>query len=42
MRLFNAAFLALEFEVSIIYLPTLLAGVIALYLSMKARSKRST
>jgi hypothetical protein len=37
MRLLNSAFLALDFEVSLIYLPTLLAGLIALYLSLKTK-----
>ncbi len=34
LRLYNSAFLALEFEVTLVYLPTVLAGVIALYLSL--------
>jgi hypothetical protein len=37
MRLLNSAFLALDFEVSLVYLPTLLAGLIALYLSLKTK-----
>lgn len=41
MRLMNAAFLALEFEVAIVYLPTFLAGMIALYLSVKPRNRQS-
>ncbi len=32
LRLFNSAFLALDFEVTLVYLPTVLAGIIALYL----------
>jgi hypothetical protein len=34
LRLFNSAFLALDFEVTLVYFPTALAGVIALYLSL--------
>ena len=41
MRVMNAAFLALEFEFSIIYLPTFLAGIIAFYLSLKARNRQT-
>lgn len=37
MRLLNDAFLALDFEVTIVYLPTVLAGVITLYLSTRTR-----
>ncbi len=37
MRLFNSAFLALDFEVTLVYFPTVLAGVITLYLSLKAK-----
>ena len=37
MRLSNDPFLALEFEVTLVYLPTVLGGIIALYLSFKAK-----
>ena len=40
MRVMNAAFLALEFEIAIVYLPTFLAGMIAFYLSLKARNRQ--
>ncbi len=32
LRLFNSAFLAFDFEVALVYFPTALAGIIALYL----------
>lgn len=38
MRVLNSAFLALDFEVAIVYLPTALAGIIALYISLKSKS----
>lgn len=37
MRILNSAFLALDFEVTLVYFPTVLAGAIALYLSVKAK-----
>jgi TRAP-type C4-dicarboxylate transport system permease small subunit len=36
-RLLNSAFLSLEMEASLIYLPTALAGGIALYLTIKKK-----
>lgn len=36
MRLMETPFLMLDFEVSIVYLPTLLAGVVVVYLTRKA------
>jgi TRAP-type C4-dicarboxylate transport system permease small subunit len=42
MRLLNSAFLALDFEASLIYLPTILAGLIALYLSLKTKASQQT
>jgi hypothetical protein len=41
MRIMNAAFLALEFEAAIVYLPTFLAGMIAFYLSVKGRNRQA-
>lgn len=38
MRILNSAFLALDFEVTLVYLPTVLAGIIALYLSLKSKA----
>ena len=35
LRLMNLAFLAIDFEVTLVYLPTALAGGIVLYLSRK-------
>ena len=40
MRLMNAAFLALDFEVTIVYLPTVLAGMIVLYLFLRTKSSQ--
>jgi TRAP-type C4-dicarboxylate transport system permease small subunit len=40
MRILNTAFLALDFEVSLIYLPTVLAGLIALYLSLRTKASQ--
>jgi hypothetical protein len=37
MRIFNSAFLSIELEASLVYLPTVLAGGIALYLSVKRK-----
>jgi TRAP-type C4-dicarboxylate transport system permease small subunit len=37
MRLLNGAFLSLEMEASLVYLPTVLAGGIAFYLSVKRK-----
>jgi hypothetical protein len=36
----NGAFLALDFEVAIVYLPTVLAGMIALYLFLRTKSSQ--
>ena len=38
MRLLNMQFLTPEFEVSLIYLPTTLAGIIVAYLTLKSRT----
>jgi len=35
LRLMNASFLLLDFEVTLVYFPTALAGGIVLYLSRK-------
>lgn len=35
MRLMNSAFLSLEFEISLVYLPTVLAGIVAFYAAKK-------
>ncbi|MGA2971320.1 MAG: hypothetical protein ABSE39_01705 [Candidatus Bathyarchaeia archaeon] len=40
MRLLNGAFLALDFEVTIVYLPTVLAGMIVLYLFLRTKSSQ--
>jgi hypothetical protein len=37
MRLTKSAFLAFDFEVMIVYMPTALAGIIVLYLFVKTR-----
>jgi hypothetical protein len=38
MRLMNTPFLALDFEVSLVYLPTVLAGIIVWQVGRKQRS----
>jgi hypothetical protein len=38
MRLLNNSFLALDFEVALVYLPTALAGIITLYVTRKSRT----
>lgn len=35
MRIMNSAFLMLDFEVTIVYLPTVLAAVVVAYLSLR-------
>ncbi|MGA2627769.1 MAG: hypothetical protein ABSF63_12040 [Candidatus Bathyarchaeia archaeon] len=35
MRLMNSPFLALDFEISLVYLPTVLSGIIAFYVAKK-------
>ncbi len=35
MRLMNSSFIPLDFEVSLVYLPTVLSGIIAFYVSRK-------
>lgn len=35
MRLMNSPFLALDFEAALVYLPTILAGIIAFYVAKK-------
>jgi len=37
LRLLDAQFLPTEFEVTLVYLPTALAGIITLYLNMRPR-----
>jgi TRAP-type C4-dicarboxylate transport system permease small subunit len=37
MRLLNTPFLQPEFEIALIYLPTVLAGVIVTYLTIQSR-----
>ena len=38
MRLMNSSFLPLDFEASLVYLPTVLAGGIVIYLARKPES----
>ena len=38
MRLMNTPFLALDFEISLVYLPTALAGIIAFQVVRKQRA----
>lgn len=38
MRLMNTPFLALDFEVSLVYLPTVLAGIIVVQVGRKRRA----
>jgi len=38
LRLMNTPFLALDFEVSLVYLPTILAGIIVLQITRKHRA----
>ena len=38
MRLMNSPFLALDFEVSLVYLPTVLAGIIVFQVARKRRT----
>jgi len=38
LRLMNTPFLALDFEVSLVYLPTILAGIIDLQITRKHRA----
>ena len=40
MRLLQSAFLAIDFEVMIVYLPTALAGIITLYFFIRPKSSR--
>lgn len=35
MRLMNSPFLSLDFEISLVYLPTVLSGIIAFYVAKK-------
>jgi uncharacterized membrane-anchored protein len=35
MRLMNSSFIPLDFEISLVYLPTVLSGIIAFYVSRK-------
>ncbi len=37
MRIFNNPFLLPEFEITVVYMPTVLAGMITLYLFVRAR-----
>ncbi len=37
MRILNSAFLALDFEISVVYLPTVIAMMVAVYLTIKRR-----
>lgn len=37
MRLENVAFLMLDFEIVLVYLPTVLAGIIAVYVNLKSK-----
>jgi len=37
MRILNSAFLALDFEISVVYLPTVIAMIVAMYLTVKRR-----
>lgn len=40
MRFMNSAFLMLDFEVSIVYFPTVLAALVVLYLSLRSPSEQ--
>ena len=40
MRFMNSAFLMLDFEVSIVYFPTILAALVVLYLSLRSPSEQ--
>jgi len=35
MRLMNISFLALDFEAALVYLPTILAGIVAFYVTKR-------
>ena len=35
MRLMNSAFIPLDFEISLVYIPTVLSGIIAFYVAKK-------
>ena len=37
LRLMNSPFLMLDFEVALVYLPTLLAAIVAVYVAVKAQ-----
>lgn len=37
MRVLNSGFLALDFEISVVYLPTVIATMVAVYLTIKRR-----
>jgi TRAP-type C4-dicarboxylate transport system permease small subunit len=37
MRFFNNPFLAEDFEVTVVYLPTVVAGIIAAYITLRSR-----
>ena len=37
LRLMNSPFLMLDFEVALVYLPTLLAAIVAAYVTVKAQ-----
>jgi hypothetical protein len=39
MRFMNSAFLMLDFEVSIVYFPTVLAALVVLHLSLRSPSE---
>jgi len=40
MRIMNSAFLMLDFEVSIIYFPTVLAALVVVYISLRGPSEQ--
>jgi predicted tellurium resistance membrane protein TerC len=41
LRLSGRQFLVLEFETSLIYFPTVLSGIVAAYVTMNGRRRRS-
>ena len=42
MRLMNNPFLSLNFEISLVYLPTVLSGIIAFYVAKKQEKPKSS
>lgn len=40
LRLMKSPFLMLDFEVTVVYLPTLLAGIVATYVTMRGQGTK--